>query len=121
MLKTYRTMKTMIKATIEIQRADFWFSTVNTQQLYENMCPMDKECFNFNINSVNYQDYVRTSNYGIRYFPCKEEDKDLPRARKNFRRLKIYYIMAWGLFVLFVLGIIGLVVWLSFPKEFYLS
>ncbi|CAG7817494.1 unnamed protein product [Allacma fusca] len=70
---------------------------------------------------VNYQDYVRTTNYGVRYFACKEEDKDLPKARKNFRRLKMYYIVSWGLFVLFVLGIIGLILWLSVPKELYLS
>ncbi|CAG7785553.1 unnamed protein product, partial [Allacma fusca] len=102
MLKTYRRIQTMMKATIEIQRTDFWFSTANTEQLYESMCPTDKHCFNFNINSVNYQDYVHTANYGVRYFACKEEDRDLPRARNNFRRFKIYYITVWSLFILFV-------------------
>ncbi|CAG7678364.1 unnamed protein product, partial [Allacma fusca] len=108
MMKIYRKIRTLTNATMELQRSDHWLSTENTKLLYNTLDPIDKESFNFDIQSIDYSDYMRVTNYGIRYFACNEEDKDLPKARKNFKRFRIYYITSWGLFILVALSIIGL-------------
>ncbi|CAG7815950.1 unnamed protein product, partial [Allacma fusca] len=86
MMKIYRKIRKLASATMELQRSDHWLYTDNTKRLFTLLDPVDKESFNFNIQSINCAEYVRIRNYGIRYFACNEEDKDLPKARKNFQR-----------------------------------
>ncbi|CAG7824272.1 unnamed protein product [Allacma fusca] len=103
MLKIYDKVKSLTDSVRGIQRTDFRFSTENTKALYKGLGKLDQECFSFRIEDVNVKDYFRNSYYGLKFYAAKEQQKDLPRAKKNYRRLRMLYMAAWVFLSVFVI------------------
>ncbi|XP_022187212.2 LOW QUALITY PROTEIN: putative fatty acyl-CoA reductase CG5065 [Nilaparvata lugens] len=77
------------------------FTNTNVLKLYESLPPSDRESFNFNVNDVNWQEYMQLYWLGIRRFILKEDTSNDSAARSRLR--KVYWIHRISQLVLFLL------------------
>lgn len=56
------------------------------QNLYEKLDDKDKELFYFDMEELNWRDFIGQSMLGIRTYLMKEDPKNIPEARKRFHR-----------------------------------
>lgn len=56
------------------------------QNLYEKLDDKDKELFYFDMEQLNWRDFIGQSMLGIRTYLMKEDPKNIPEARKRFHR-----------------------------------
>lgn len=54
--------------------------------LYEQLNLVDKKCFNFNVNEVNWTKYMEDYWLGVRKHILKEDPNNLPDAHKHLRK-----------------------------------
>ncbi|CAG7829508.1 unnamed protein product [Allacma fusca] len=103
MLKIYYKVQSLSAATRDVQRADYRILTENTKALYESLDRVDQECFYFRNADVNLKNYFHNCVYGLKFYLMKEEQKDLPEARKHFKRMRMLYRAVWGFVYVFVI------------------
>lgn len=62
---------------------DFKIKTDNYLELVESLSPKDSKIFNCDLRKLNYTDYLIDCTKGFRKFFLKEDEKDLPSARRQ--------------------------------------
>ena len=67
------------------------FKSNNLLQLYQNMDPDERQVFNFDMTSINWDSFARNSHYGNRRHLLKESDDTIGMARKRMQRIEIAY------------------------------
>ncbi|KAK9745176.1 Male sterility protein [Popillia japonica] len=78
------------------------FRNANTQNLWRKINSVDKELFNFDSASFNWNDVFLSYIKGVRMYMLKDPMDTLPRARRKALRLKIiYYTVPISIFLLF--------------------
>ncbi|XP_037039618.1 putative fatty acyl-CoA reductase CG5065 [Bradysia coprophila] len=79
------------------------FKNDNMMQLHRRMNQRDRERFNFNVDEINWDDYIGNYILGARHFLLKEKPETLPSARKLLRKLylldKFVHIMFYVLII----------------------
>jgi len=50
------------------------------------MSETDKKLFNFDVKTINWEDYMNNFYLGIRKFLLKEEESNIPQAKKRLQR-----------------------------------
>ncbi|CAG9794397.1 unnamed protein product [Diatraea saccharalis] len=70
------------------------FYNKNVQELYEELCDADKQIFDFNMSSLDWNDYFYSYVRGIRIYLLKDPLETVPSGRAKFLRLKcIHYFV----------------------------
>ncbi|XP_073817826.1 fatty acyl-CoA reductase wat-like [Musca autumnalis] len=72
---------------------DFTFDTMNTRHLWESMSFEDKKLFNFDMISLEWNEYFQNNTKGLRLFVAKEEPATIPAARSSLKRFRIYHLV----------------------------
>ncbi|RZF42877.1 hypothetical protein LSTR_LSTR014703 [Laodelphax striatellus] len=62
------------------------FTNTNMLKLYESLPPSDRELFNFDVNDINWQEYMQLYWLGIRRFILKEDLSNDSAARSRLRK-----------------------------------
>lgn len=62
------------------------FSNNNVLALWNGMNKVDKQLFNFNMQSVDWYEYFRTAVPGVRLYIFKESSDNIPIARRKYKR-----------------------------------
>ncbi|EFA07221.2 fatty acyl-CoA reductase wat [Tribolium castaneum] len=82
-----------------------WFSTRtwdfddnNILKLWSEMGEEDKKIFDFNMEKLNWDAYLRDSAFGMRYFLLKESLETVPEAK---RKLRIMFVAHYAIIILF--------------------
>nr|XP_022920492.1 putative fatty acyl-CoA reductase CG5065 [Onthophagus taurus] len=79
------------------------FDDTNNKALYENLSKKDQDLFNFDIESINWDDYADNFVKGLRIYLLNDPLETIPVARKKFIILAgIHYFILIVLFYLFV-------------------
>lgn len=66
---------------------DWVFHNTQTQCLWDTLSPADKEIFHFDIDTLNWDEYIETYQKGCKQYIMKEDLKDVPQARKTMQRM----------------------------------
>ena len=74
------------------------FENKNTAALWEELSPIDKKLFPFNVTNINWKDYFDKFMLGSRLYLLKDPIETLPQAK---RKLKIFRALQY--FITFVL------------------
>ncbi|XP_034827517.1 fatty acyl-CoA reductase wat-like [Maniola hyperantus] len=67
------------------------FHNKNTQNLYKELCEIDKELFNFDMSSVNWDEYCKAYIKGVRVHLLKDPLDTIPQSLRKHFRLKILH------------------------------
>lgn len=65
---------------------DFTFATTNTRHLWQSMSPEDRKLFDFDMTSVDWNEYLLRFAKGLREFIGKEEPETIPAAKSKLKR-----------------------------------
>ncbi|CAA9996662.1 unnamed protein product [Nesidiocoris tenuis] len=70
---------------------EFKFCNNNVLELYRRLSPQDKQTFCFDINGIDWQEYIETYVMGTRRYILKEDPSSLPESRTNLRKLYLLH------------------------------
>ncbi|XP_050689457.1 putative fatty acyl-CoA reductase CG5065 isoform X1 [Eriocheir sinensis] len=84
---------------------DWVFHNTRSQCLWDTLSPTDQEIYHFDIDSLDWGAYIETYQKGCKQYIMKEELKDLPKARRNMRKMHFFHrlvqlIMMYGVWCL---------------------
>ena len=79
-------MSKMLDALSFFLTSEFDFSTENTKGLYGQLSPVDKQLFNFDINSFDWEPYMYDYVAGVRKYLLHESDERLEVDQIRYKR-----------------------------------
>ncbi|KAL0281211.1 UNVERIFIED_CONTAM: hypothetical protein PYX00_002266 [Menopon gallinae] len=115
MIRLYKKVHKMLGALAFFTTTPFRFDTYNVRSLWNRTSEDDKKLFNFDIKSVDWEQYLSNYVKGARIHVLKEDMSTLTDARKKWNRLYWYHQIVKSVF--FVLGLC--IIWLLIKKVFY--
>nr|XP_032525853.1 fatty acyl-CoA reductase wat-like isoform X1 [Danaus plexippus plexippus] len=74
------------------------FHNNNTQGLFKEMCGVDREMFDFDIGSLDWNEYHKSYVTGVRQYLLKDPLETIPQAKKKFMRLKFLHYVCTVIF-----------------------
>ncbi|KAL1132366.1 hypothetical protein AAG570_010321 [Ranatra chinensis] len=89
MMKIYSKIHKFVDVIVYFCSNEWRFHDGNIQMLWSNMPDADKRLFNFDVKSIDWDQYLRVVVHGVRRFIFKESLDNLPEAKKRFYRLDI--------------------------------
>ncbi|XP_063849464.1 putative fatty acyl-CoA reductase CG5065 [Scylla paramamosain] len=66
---------------------DWVFHNTRSQCLWDSLTPVDQDEFHFDIDSLDWGEYIETYQKGCKQYIMKEDMKDLDQARRNMRKM----------------------------------
>ncbi|KAF2881904.1 hypothetical protein ILUMI_24285 [Ignelater luminosus] len=108
LVKIYKKIDTVVDTVGDSLLVTWNFSDKNTQGLWKNLNETDKHLFNFDINSVAWDDYCYYYAKGVRLYLLNESEDTIPSARKRQLMFQILHyalvgVLLFGLFRLLTL------------------
>ncbi|XP_054165727.1 fatty acyl-CoA reductase 1-like [Oppia nitens] len=70
---------------------EWMFRSQNLLQLYQCLDTDEKQLFNFDMTSINWDTFARNSHFGNRRHLLKESDDSIGKARQRMQRIEIAY------------------------------
>jgi len=107
LLDTYRKIHKLCDVLSYFTNNVWKFSNNNVKNLWTKLDDRDKEIFYFDMDSVDWPEFIEQSMYGLRTYLMKEDPKNIPQAYKRFQRFKIihyvtiYCFRAFGIYLLY--------------------
>ncbi|CAO1426263.1 unnamed protein product [Diamesa hyperborea] len=107
LLDTYKKIDKLCDVLSYFTNRVWQFSNDNVRSLWERMDEKDKEIFYFDMDQVDWSEFIQQSMFGIRTYLMKEDPKTIPAAIKRMNKLKVihyvtvYTLRAIGLFILY--------------------
>ncbi|CAG7721484.1 unnamed protein product, partial [Allacma fusca] len=98
MVATYNKLQKFFKIIDDLVATDYELSTTNTKALFRKLAPLDQQCFDFDISTLLHETYSLVTINGIRRYGALEDDRNLPTARRNFKRLERLTSWVIGIF-----------------------
>ncbi|XP_016954058.1 fatty acyl-CoA reductase wat [Drosophila biarmipes] len=91
MVERYRKIDEGMKSLFPFTRRNFEIKTNHTDQLWQSMSPEDKETFNFDMSSLNWDEYFINVMYGVRLYLFKESptEESVAKGKRNIYRLYV--------------------------------
>ncbi|XP_075148986.1 fatty acyl-CoA reductase wat-like isoform X2 [Haematobia irritans] len=89
---------------------DFSFETSNTRTIWESMTPEDRKIYNFDMASLQWNEYFAKVAAGLREHLNKEKSDTIPMAKKIWKRFYIIHCVLHGL----GFGVILYLLWIFF-------
>ncbi|XP_041447546.1 fatty acyl-CoA reductase wat-like [Drosophila obscura] len=112
LVHTYRKAHENLKALHFFNKKTFWFSTDNTEALWEHMSPEDRQGFNFDMKSLDWDDYFQTIWSGMRLCLFKEPPTQAFLAEG--KRIQFRYYVLHSMCQLLIVSAVAYVIWLLF-------
>ncbi|XP_073985582.1 fatty acyl-CoA reductase wat-like [Rhodnius prolixus] len=85
-LKVFKKGGKFMKVLSYFSTRTWKFSNNNVLALWNGMNKVDKQLFNFNMQSVDWYEYFRTAVPGVRLYIFKESSDNIPIARRKYKR-----------------------------------
>ncbi|XP_075227902.1 fatty acyl-CoA reductase wat-like [Lycorma delicatula] len=85
-------------------------SNKNTQDLWKSLDLKDKEIFPFNVEDINWEEYLCDYMRGIRQYMLKDDLSTIPAAKK---RPKWLYLTQYMLLIIFIIFVFGYITWIT--------
>lgn len=76
------------------------FSNNNTQNLFKELCDVDKRTFNFDMRTLKWEEYYKTYVKGLRMYLLTDPLETIPQGRRKLLRLKIVHYIVVTVFIL---------------------
>ncbi|XP_075233637.1 fatty acyl-CoA reductase wat-like isoform X2 [Lycorma delicatula] len=113
--KEKRLLKVLEKVDKLLQSISFFcirqwdLSNKNTQDLWKSLDQKDKEIFPFNIEDINWEEYLYDYMRGIRQYMLKDDLSTIPDAKK---RPKWLYLSHYMLLII-IIFVFGCITWIT--------
>eukprot|EP00731_Ephydatia_muelleri_P006211 Em0003g459a len=88
MLKVYRKLEVAVECLSYFIEHGWVWKANNCLSLLSLMTEEDKETFYFDVRNLDWEQYVETFCAGTKYYLLKEDPANLPKARKQIKRLR---------------------------------
>ncbi|XP_075545891.1 fatty acyl-CoA reductase 1-like [Dermacentor variabilis] len=98
-VKLYKNVRKRMDVVQYFTTHGWLFRTNNVVGLARELSPKDKQSFNIDMRSLEWQSYWDQYSLGIRKYIFKAKDSELPNARRHLRRL---YVMRLSLQALLI-------------------
>lgn len=85
-LMGYSRIKQMTDTLTPFTSNQWKLCDTNTQKLFKKLTQVDKNMFNFDVNSISWNDYTVSYIIGARVYLLKDGPESLPKAMRNFKR-----------------------------------
>jgi len=86
MVKTYRKIDTVTAVLDHFVENQWTFSTNQTKNLWNSLSVEEKQRFNFDMNSIDWDKYFLISLAGARKYLSKDDPSTIPAAKKLYKR-----------------------------------
>lgn len=86
MLKTYKKIHKFANVISFFCTNEWTFTNDNVQKLWRNMNPDDQKLFYFDMQSLDWEVYIKEYMKGMRVYLFKDELSNAAEARKKWRR-----------------------------------
>ncbi|XP_047038779.1 putative fatty acyl-CoA reductase CG5065 isoform X2 [Helicoverpa zea] len=67
------------------------FDSHNVTHLQERLTQADREIYNLDVNTVDWEEHLTDFVKGVRAYLLRESDAELPRARRHMHRLRVVH------------------------------
>ncbi|XP_062124267.1 fatty acyl-CoA reductase wat-like [Drosophila sulfurigaster albostrigata] len=115
MINVYKKIHKNIKRLSPFSLSSWTFEMNNANQLLQSMSPKDREIFQFDMATVDWDEYFTVALFGMRLYITKEKptEESLRKATHTFNRFQLYNrilhvtifailaVLIWGLLKLF--------------------
>ncbi|XP_072758532.1 fatty acyl-CoA reductase wat [Anoplolepis gracilipes] len=109
--KTYEKINKFNSAISYFSSQQWQFCNDAVVQLWERTNLADREIFDFNIDNLDWESYLKHMIPGMRVYLLKDPMETLEKGRKKYRKLKIaHYTIITVLSILLVWGILSLII-----------
>lgn len=120
MWKIYSKIEKFSSVITFFVRNEFKFTDSSTKALFDNLLPGDKKLFNFDVKTLNWQDFFFMYLRGLRIYLVDDPMETLPQGRRKGLILKIAhysiitivsFLLAWFIvlpFFSWALSLIGI-------------
>ncbi|CAL4157563.1 unnamed protein product, partial [Meganyctiphanes norvegica] len=86
-VKLYNRMQKAL-SVLQYFMLDTWtFHNTNTRSLYQSLCPVDKERFNFDASQLDWNEYIQTYQLGVKQYIMKEPLNTLNDGQRAMNRM----------------------------------
>lgn len=110
LLKTYKKINKFSSVISYFSSQQWRFSNDAVVKLWNRMNPTDQQIFNFDIDNLNWDTYLRQMIPGLRVYIMKDPLNTVDQGQTKYRKLKImHYTLLTVITVLVVWGIISLI------------
>ncbi|XP_049638844.1 fatty acyl-CoA reductase 2-like [Suncus etruscus] len=76
-------------AMLEYFTAQSWeWSMNNTEMLMAELGPKDQQMFNFDVQHLNWKEYVENYVLGVKKYLLKEDISEIPKVKKHLKKLR---------------------------------
>lgn len=100
MNKLYGKLERATRSLIYFTTRSWEFSMENYRGLIQDMSPQDREIFNFDVEKIEWENYLKRFTIGLKTFLLKEDLANLPVAHSRIRKLRnIRWTMYFCLFL----------------------
>ncbi|KAH8330484.1 hypothetical protein KR067_003931 [Drosophila pandora] len=109
LVKIYRKLHSGLALMKYFLQRDFYFEIKNSERLFTLMSQEDRCLYDFDMENVDWRDYVNKSIRGIRFYLAKDEpsEESIQRAQRLLKKLKFVHYS----FVTLLCCIAGLLLW----------
>ncbi|XP_017855525.1 PREDICTED: putative fatty acyl-CoA reductase CG5065 [Drosophila arizonae] len=91
MLKLYEKIHKNVETLFPFTNSNWYFESHNTQKLWQRLSPEDQQLFHFDMNTMDWDDYLYIAIAGMRIFVAKEEPESVERGKKKLKRFYILH------------------------------
>ncbi|KYN07801.1 PREDICTED: fatty acyl-CoA reductase 1-like [Cyphomyrmex costatus] len=110
LLKAYKKINSFSSVISYFSSQQWRFSNDAVVKLWGRVPPADRQIFNFDMNNLEWESYIKIIIPGLRLYIAKDPIDTLERGREKYRKLKIYhYSLLTVITVLLVWGVITLI------------
>lgn len=85
-LKAFKKGNKFMNVLSYFSKKTWKFSDTNVRALWNGMNKEDKLLFNFNMKSLDWNEYFKSAIPGVRYYIFKETSEDIPTALRKYKR-----------------------------------
>ncbi|XP_077270699.1 fatty acyl-CoA reductase wat-like isoform X3 [Temnothorax americanus] len=111
LVKAYKKIDKFSSVISHFSTRQWRFSNDAVVKLWSRVNPADRQIFNFNIDNLSWDSYLRHMIPGMRVYIVKDPMSTLDQGREKYRKLKIaHYTLLTVITILLVWGVISLLI-----------
>lgn len=111
LLQAYKKINKFSSALSYFSSQQWQFCNDAVVKLWERTNPADREIFEFNMDKLNWESYLKHMIPGMRVYVLNDPMETLDKAQVKYKKLKIaHYTLITVLSILFIWGIISIII-----------
>lgn len=110
LLKAYEKVNKFSSVISYFSSQQWRFNNDAVIKLWNRVPPADRKIFNFDINNLNWESYLKHMIPGLRVYIAKDPMDTVEKGRQKYKKLKIYhYTLLTVITILLIWGVISLI------------